>query len=195
MLIERISPDQWSVTVEPNELELTATKSWPHRTLIGFINKRGTLRISRPSVGAPRIWGQVAKYKLEDARDQLRSQGVLFDKKFKENIAKRKEERRTGRQIIRTTNPKYPENRFHGGRDPSRWAERVLTLSPNGTIAGFFHDSGVYASKPYELIYKDDYGHIKQGSLDMWPRSSGSLSTTLDRMVKRLQGNARSRNL
>jgi hypothetical protein len=171
----------WNVVAEPGELVLSTAftigkKKFPEKsnrrpTTLGTITSDGKIR----QYSVPRGYKEIAKYKLEDALHQLHQQGSVFNR---EAIQERKRERREGGTVLRTTNPKFPENRFWEHKDASRWAERVLRLSPNGTMAGWFHDRGTYATKPYSLEYKNEYGNLQMGSLDMWPGSSSSPRAT-----------------
>ena len=164
MFIERISPDAWSVTVEPNEMGLTATKSWPHRSLVGFINRRGTLRVNRP-VGAPRNWSEVAKIKLETARVQLVRVGDLV---LAAHVRAAKEEAKSGIFVVRLSDGR--SRHFNSMRNEetgrgyvegaSDWAEKELSRMPNGSQALFFHDKGVYSTKPFSGRGKDEHGRI-----------------------------------
>ena len=168
----------WVVTVEPGEMVLAASfkdsrgRTVPAKTnqtplRIGTIDTNGKITQWR----VPRNYKEIAKWRLDDALAKLHERGSVFNRAAAQ---KRKEERRTGMFVIRTTNPSYPENRFHEMKDGYRWVERVLKLSPNGTVAGFFHDKGVYATKPFATQVKSEYGHITHGRLDAWPGSSSS---------------------
>ena len=169
MFIKEIGDHQWSVEVEPNELGLTATTTWPHRSLVGFINKRGTLRVSHP-VHAPRIWGRVAKLKLEDARRQLVRTGALV---LAAHVREQRKEEREGQNIVRLSNGKT--RRFHGMRSEETyrghvlgahdWADQELSKMPPGSTALFFKASGKWSTEPFHALQKDEYGRIRVASL------------------------------
>lgn len=108
--------DGWMVTSEPNEIRLRRGV-WPYSGLLGFINHRGTIRVSYPT-SAPRDWGQVARYMLEDARRELWERGDLRNPAEQR---KRREEAKRGDFIARLDDGR--SRRFYSFRSgPERGA-------------------------------------------------------------------------
>ena len=111
MRIEPLAkPGGWVVYHERNEIPLSGNRVWPHSGILGFINQRGTIRVSRP-VHSPREWSEIARIKLEDARNELWQSGALRNPQEERS---RKEEARTGSFIVRLNNGR--EQRFHSFR-------------------------------------------------------------------------------
>ena len=165
----------WVISVDPNELHITATRSWPYASTIGTINQRGTLSVWRPATGAPRNWGQLARYKLEEARSELYRKGELVDRKA---VKSRKEEEKTGSFIVRLSNGK--SSRFHEMKRGVVWAEEHLKGKTTGTVAEFYrsHPSAEYVkghgvipwTKPFHVLVVDSYGRIVMEGAPSAPR-------------------------
>lgn len=166
-------PQLWAVYLEPGELEIRAGEYYPYGGLIGFINGRGTLRISRPAGGrVPRNWSQLARYKLEDARNRLYREGKLRNRPEEKRRAR---EEREGSFIVKLSDGR--QSRFHSMRREAGyqmhgsmasggaldWAEMQLRL-PDVRWAEFWREG---QSRPFSVLEKDAYGHVKQGRIDV----------------------------
>lgn len=170
MKVERMPNDAgWAVYVEPNELEIRAGQFYPHRALVGFINKRGTLRTSSP-VHAPRNWSKLARYKLEDARNELYRRGELRNV---EGERFREREEREGSFIVTLSDGR--KSRFHsmrreagfgmhGSRASSgamEWAEEQLK-KPDVRWAEFKREG---QAEPFSVLVKNEHGRITYGDI------------------------------
>jgi hypothetical protein len=151
--IEQVSPRLWAVHVEPNELELTATRRYPYSSLIGFINERGTLRTSGPA-GAPRGFSRAARALLERARRQLWESGALRNRP--EERWKR-EEARTGTFIALLDTGET--RRFHSSARANEWLDDSLKRGP-AHVGELYHDSGLYQHEPFDISVRNEYGHV-----------------------------------
>lgn len=169
--------DLWVVTVEPNELMLTATKAYAPGGTVGTINKRGTLSVWRPAAGAPRDWSKLARYKLEEARTQLFKSGELRNVKAEKS---RKEEAKTGSFIVKLSNGKT--SRFHSmtkasasqyATGASEWADEQLK-KPDVQWAEFYRAlpsgapprEGAPWTLPFQALEKNEYGIVKYARID-----------------------------
>lgn len=101
-------PDGWVIHYGPNELQLSnVPRACPHGGILGFINRRGTIRVSYPAGYTPREWGSVARSMLEDARAELWESGALRNPREERARA---EEARLGSFIVRLNDGR--ERRF-----------------------------------------------------------------------------------
>jgi hypothetical protein len=168
----------WLVSIEPNELMLTATKAYPYGGYIGTINARGTLRVYTPAVGRPRDWKKLVTYKLEDARQKLFESGELINKKA---IKARKDEKRTGSFRVEIMTPSgrgrpLISSRFHSMPPAMKWADEQLKglKLAAGSRAEFFRtlpEGSTYKgvgspwTEPFHVHEINEYGHIHMGAL------------------------------
>lgn len=123
MKITRHGASGWHVQVEPNELAITATQRWPHESPVGWISLKGALQTIQPA-GAPRTWSQLARYRLEDARNILYRRGELALPASAQRS--RREEQATGDFITELDDGRV--GRFHSFRSESPQQDRGTPL-------------------------------------------------------------------
>jgi hypothetical protein len=139
-------------------------------SLLGFVTKRGAVRVSRPAGSGSRSTSTLRRHQLEDAKRQL-----FAEKKIgRASHAKaEKDQQEHGMFVVELSDNR--SKRFHSMRTEvtgrgrvqgaSEWAEEQIQKMGPGATALFYHSSGVYAQKPFSALKVNEYGHVLGSSI------------------------------
>ncbi len=138
--------------------------------LLGFVSKRGAVRVSKSFGSGTRAITRERKYRLEDAKRELFAQKKIG----KTAHAKAEKEQATrGMFVVELSDGR--SKRFHSMRTEMTgrgsvqgaqdWADEMLKKAGPGAVALFYHSSGTYAQKPFSVLKVNEYGHVLGSSI------------------------------
>jgi hypothetical protein len=138
--------------------------------LLGFVSKRGAIRVSTPAGSGGRAIARGRRHVLDEAKRQL-----FVEKKIgKAKHAKaEKDEAEKGMFVVELSDGR--SRRFHAMRTEMTgrgrllgahdWAEEEVKKLGPGAMALFYHSSGLYSTKPFSALKANEYGHVLMSSI------------------------------
>lgn len=158
------SGDSWIVYIARRQFP-GAKSHWPSELVLGSISKDRGVDVWPAPYGTEERGGKTPANWEPTAR-RLMSSDAIRTKLFGAMKAHRKEEKATGTFIAKLSDGR--SSGFHESRRAHDWLEERLKSMPVGSTGGMFHNKGRYATEPFSVLVKDDYGHVKWGGIADW---------------------------